>query len=198
MAVEIALRAGDFADACDGALRIEHGFVGHADHLHLAADAALWLRDADRVDEISRVLTVLPMRGRIIRGIHRLLSAGRSALVNDMDQAVSGFRELIELWKQVGMPIQTAETQALFAALVGQKMIRRLGRPPRPPISGSNPRGPIGCWSCGRLACPGPLSPPLVRPTRGPKASVAMSVEKCLWACPPDHVREVMSLPVPE
>ena len=120
VAVEIALRSGDFADACDRALRIDHGFIPSADHLHLAAEAAFWLRDADRVNEISKVLTGLPIRGRMIRGIHRLLSAGRSALVNDMDQAASGFRELIELWKQVGMPIQTAETQALFAALVGQ------------------------------------------------------------------------------
>lgn len=56
----------------------------------------------------------------MIRGLQRLLSAGRSALVNDMDQAVSGFRELLELWKQVAMPIHMAETQALFTALVGQ------------------------------------------------------------------------------
>jgi len=118
--VEIALRSGNFADACDRALRIEHGFIGFGDHLYLATQAALWLGDVDRVNEISRVLSGLPMRGRMIRGFHLLLSAGGAALSGDREQALAGFRDLLSMWAPVATPSQMAETRALFAALVGQ------------------------------------------------------------------------------
>jgi hypothetical protein len=119
-AVEAALRAGDFADACDRALRIDHRLLATPDHLHMAAQAALWLGDADRIDEISKVLCGLPIRGRMIQGLHRLLSTGRAALSGDREQALAGFRDLLSMWAPVATPLQLAETRALFAALVGQ------------------------------------------------------------------------------
>jgi tetratricopeptide (TPR) repeat protein len=120
MRVDVAWLAGEFAEACDRALRIDHGFIGNGDHLYLAAQAALRLGDADRVEEITKVVSGLPMRGRMIRGLERLLSAGRAALSGDREQAMAGFRELLNTWAPVASPLQLAETQALFAALVGQ------------------------------------------------------------------------------
>lgn len=118
--VRVALWAGDFADAYGRALQIDHRILAFGDHLYLAAQAALWLGDTARVDALTEVLNGLPFRGRMIRGFNLLLSAGRTALNNQPDAAVTGFRELIELWEQVAKPINLAEVRALFAALVGQ------------------------------------------------------------------------------
>jgi hypothetical protein len=73
-----------------------------------AARAALWMRDADKVD--ATLEATAPLRGRWAAGVKTTLRAGLAALEGRGEEASSGYREAFEAWSSMDMPIDYSFT----------------------------------------------------------------------------------------
>jgi hypothetical protein len=73
-----------------------------------AARAALWMRDAAKVHETLDATA--PLRGRWAVGVKTTLRAGLAALEGRSEEASSGYREALDAWSSMDMPIDYAFT----------------------------------------------------------------------------------------
>ncbi|MGZ5213769.1 MAG: adenylate/guanylate cyclase domain-containing protein [Actinomycetota bacterium] len=107
----VALLRGDLE------LAYEHGMDAvHADPAGMntpnsvwdAARAALWLRDPNKVREALEATA--PMRGRWAAAVKTTLRAGLAALEGRSEEASSGYREALDTWSSMDVPIDYAFT----------------------------------------------------------------------------------------
>ena len=98
-------------------LAYEHGMDAvHADPAGMntpnavwdAARAALWLRDAAKVRETLEATA--PLRGRWAAAVKTTLRAGLAALEGRSQEASSGYREALDAWSSMDVPIDYAFT----------------------------------------------------------------------------------------
>ncbi len=98
-------------------LAFEHGMEAvHADPAGMntpnsvwdAARAAIWMRDAAKVQETLNATA--PLRGRWAAGVKTTLRAGLAALEGRGEDAASGYREAFDAWASMDMPIDYAFT----------------------------------------------------------------------------------------
>ena len=113
------LRTRSLVDLLRGSLELafEHGMEAvHADPAGMntpnavwdAARAAIWMRDAAKVNETLEATA--PLRGRWAAGVKTTLRAGIAALEGRHEEASSGYREALEAWSSMDMPIDYAFT----------------------------------------------------------------------------------------
>ena len=73
-----------------------------------AARAALWLRDAAKVQ--ASLEATAPLRGRWAAAVKTTLRAGLAALEGRSEEASSGYREALDAWSAMDVPIDHAFT----------------------------------------------------------------------------------------
>ena len=117
---ELDLWNGRFADAWHRALNVDHRSLTGPEHLLGAASAGLWAGEPAVLAQVQDVLKAERWKGRFPSGVQMFVSAGLAALNADLQQAITGFRGVIEIFEQVALPIQLACVRAHFAALIGQ------------------------------------------------------------------------------
>jgi len=145
------LRASSLVALLHGDLEgsYEHGMSAvHADPAGMntpnavwdAARAALWLRDAAKVRETLEATA--PLRGRWAAAVKTTLQAGLAALEGRSEEASSGYREALDAWSSMDVPIDYAFTaidaitllpgdpMAIEAAERARAMLTELGAKP--------------------------------------------------------------------
>ncbi len=71
-----------------------------------AAQAAMWLRDAGRLDLV--VEAAGPLRGRWIDAVRQTIDAARAALAERFGEAAAGFRAAFDTWTELDLPLDLA------------------------------------------------------------------------------------------
>ena len=74
----------------------------------LAGHSALWLRDVDRARDAEKALNGLTVRGQWVDACRRSLAAGIAALEGNSHEALTGFTEAARMFRDHGMPFDTA------------------------------------------------------------------------------------------
>jgi class 3 adenylate cyclase/tetratricopeptide (TPR) repeat protein len=89
----------------------------YPDHLFVATEAAVLLRDIDRLEAVAEALEATPAHGRMITSIRAALDGSIAALTGEIDDAVTSFATALEFRY---LRIDRARVQALFGTAVGR------------------------------------------------------------------------------
>ncbi len=110
--------AGEHETAYDMAMAARHPF-GMAWDLLAAADAAIMLRDADRLRKVQEKLQERSARGRRVTAVKLLVAGAIEVLDGDRDAGVAHLRDLRELQAKVELELNRADANGKIALLLG-------------------------------------------------------------------------------
>ena len=116
----IELAEERYEDAFDSAMRtieIEPGFMGLASDL--ACEAAIGLRDVDRLQKVAAERAQVARVGRLIELESMELEAGVAALEGRTTDAVRAYREVLRRWREMEQFFFVARRGLNFVTLVG-------------------------------------------------------------------------------
>lgn len=113
-----ALLAGEFAAAYSLAEQAADNPFGVGEEAWMAAgEAAIWLRDGDRIRRVLDSLQAAPRTGRVIEAWRAELDAALRTVGEDPSEAAAAFSGAYQLWQQLGARWMQALNRAHFALL---------------------------------------------------------------------------------
>jgi class 3 adenylate cyclase/tetratricopeptide (TPR) repeat protein len=115
---ELCLLAGDYTCAYERAMGLEHAY-GYPDQLELALVAAIWLEDAERVEEVQRKLSELDERGRMVRLLEGHVRLAAAASAGRDDEATRLARHVLDETALIRDDLRHAITAVTMARLLG-------------------------------------------------------------------------------
>jgi len=116
----VALASGDLERAIADALAaVEIAPRLAEEEYPIAIRAALWHGDLLRAREISALLDALPASGRVMQAGRLTARAGIAALEGRRADAVSGYREALRRWREIGQLRDFALCAIDFVTLLG-------------------------------------------------------------------------------
>ena len=117
----VAFGAGRMRDAYEATMAHaqvhgEEGYTLYSD----AAFCALWERDAGRAAASLAALVSTGVHGRVVSTNRRTIQAGLAALEGRKAESLSGFREALSDWRDLGLPWRLSLTAILMATVLGR------------------------------------------------------------------------------
>lgn len=119
-----ALAQGDFAAAFRDtyrAIELDPVGINSGSAMVIAARAALWLRDVDKLRMVHEA--TLRLRGRFIAVERRTCEAGIAGLAGRLDDAAEIYRDAIEQWRTLDIALEIGQCELDVVMLLGAQNV---------------------------------------------------------------------------